>query len=56
MKKYLLALMMTLVAQNAVAGVVGKTVDYRQGDTVLEGYLAYNDSIKGKRPRGPGDS
>ncbi|TSK08872.1 MAG: dienelactone hydrolase family protein [Geobacter sp.] len=50
MKRYLFALMMTLVAQNAAAGVVGKTVEYRQGDTVLEGYLAYDDSIKEKRP------
>jgi len=50
MKKFLLALMMTLVAQSAIAGVVGKTVQYRHGDTVLEGYLAYNDSIKGRRP------
>jgi len=50
MKTYLLGLMMILVAQSAFAGVVGKTVDYRQGDTVLEGYLAYDDSVKGKRP------
>lgn len=50
MKRYLFALMMTLVAQNAAAGLIGKTVEYRQGDTVLEGYLAYDDSIKEKRP------
>ncbi|QWV95565.1 dienelactone hydrolase family protein [Geomonas oryzisoli] len=50
MKRYLLALMMTLVAQGASAGVVGQNVDYRQGDTVLEGYVAYDDSIKGTRP------
>lgn len=50
MKTYLFALMMTLVAQSATAGVVGKTVEYRQGDTVLEGYLAYDDSIEGRRP------
>lgn len=34
----------------AEAKIVTKTVDYRQGDTVLEGYLAYDDSIRGKRP------
>jgi dienelactone hydrolase len=34
----------------AEAKLVRKTVDYRQGDTVLEGYLAYDDTIKGKRP------
>ena len=53
MKKFLLplaALMMILVAQSAQARLVTKTVEYRQGDTVLEGYLAYDDSVKGKRP------
>ena len=25
-------------------------VEYRHGDTVLEGYLAYDDGIEGKRP------
>lgn len=50
MKKYLFALMLLFGAQSAVAGVVGKTVEYKQGDTVLEGYLAYDDSVKGKRP------
>jgi dienelactone hydrolase len=50
MKQCLLAAMMVLIAQSAQAGVVKKTVEYRQGDTVLEGYLAYDDSAKGKRP------
>lgn len=50
MKQYLFALMIGMVAQNAFAGVVGKTVEYRQGETVLEGYVAYDDSVKGKRP------
>lgn len=50
MKYCLLAVMMILVAQTAQARVVTKTVEYRQGDTVLEGYLAYDDSVKGKRP------
>jgi dienelactone hydrolase len=27
-----------------------EAIEYRQGDTVLEGYLAYDASIKGKRP------
>ena len=50
MKQCLLVLMMILVAQSAQARLVTKTVDYRQGDTALEGYLAYDDSAKGKRP------
>jgi len=50
MKTYLLGLMIILAAQSAFAGMVGKTVQYRQGDTVLEGYVSYDDSVKGKRP------
>jgi len=42
-----LFLCLPLVVQ---AAVVGEEVDYRSGDTVLKGYLAYDDSIKGKRP------
>ncbi len=34
----------------AEAKIIAKTVDYRQGDTVLEGYLAYDDAAEGKRP------
>src|SRR5665647_488097 len=50
MKWCLLAVMMVLVAQGAEARLVTKTVEYRQGSTVLEGYLAYDDSVQGKRP------
>jgi dienelactone hydrolase len=32
------------------AKIVTQTVEYKQGDTTLEGYLAYDDSISGKRP------
>ena len=32
------------------AAVVGKTVEYREGDTLMKGYLAYDDAIEGKRP------
>jgi dienelactone hydrolase len=50
MKHCLLALAMVMIAQTAQARLITKTVEYRQGDTPLEGYLAYDDSIKGKRP------
>jgi len=50
MKQCLLAVMMVLMAQSAQARLVTKNVEYRQGDTVLEGYLAYDDAVKGKRP------
>jgi dienelactone hydrolase len=42
--------MLLLAAQTAQAGLITKTIEYKQGDTVLEGYLAYDDSVKGKRP------
>jgi dienelactone hydrolase len=32
------------------AKIVTQVIDYKQGDTTLEGYLAYDDSISGKRP------
>jgi dienelactone hydrolase len=32
------------------AKIVTQTVEYKQGGTTLEGYLAYDDSISGKRP------
>lgn len=50
MKQCLFALMMVLAAQSAEARLVTKTVEYKEGNTVLEGYLAYDNSIKGKRP------
>ena len=34
----------------AHAKVVTEPMEYRDGDTVLEGYMAYDDSISGKRP------
>jgi dienelactone hydrolase len=34
----------------AGARVVTTTLEYRQGDAVLEGYLAYDDALQGKRP------
>src|SRR3972149_2919191 len=37
-------------ALNAHAEVVSEWVEYKQGNTVLEGYLAYDSAISGKRP------
>jgi dienelactone hydrolase len=34
----------------AGAQIHTETIEYRDGDTVLEGYLAYDGSVKGKRP------
>lgn len=39
-----------LNALSAEAKVISKTVEYKSGGTVLEGYVAYDDAQKGKRP------
>lgn len=39
-----------LAAGSAAAAVQTATVEYRQGDTVLEGFLAYDDAVEGRRP------
>ncbi len=56
MKEILLRLFLTsliaLAGLTTQAGAALKTqaIDYKQGDGVLEGYLAYDDSLTGKRP------
>jgi dienelactone hydrolase len=47
-----LALIAGMVLWSSVCGaaVVGSKVDYRHGDTVLEGYLAYDDASREARP------
>lgn len=39
-----------LFSSAAGAEVVSRSVEYRQGDTTLEGYLAWDDAITGRRP------
>ena len=39
-----------LIATAAVAEVKTKVVEYRDGDVVLEGFLAWDDAVKGARP------
>lgn len=42
--------MAALLAGTAQAAVRTEKIEYRQGDVALEGYLAYDDSVAGKRP------
>ena len=37
-------------AGHAAAEIGAQNLEYKQGDTVLEGYLAYDDMVAGKRP------
>lgn len=51
MKSVFVALAFALAIPTfASAKVVGKTVEYKAGDITLKGYLAYDASVKGRRP------
>lgn len=50
MKHFFLSICVIMIAAAAQAGVVSKPVEYNHEGTVLEGYLAYDDAIQGKRP------
>jgi dienelactone hydrolase len=51
MKKILLTVMMFLIGiPLSYAALKTQTVEYKQGDTVLEGYVAYDDALEGKLP------
>jgi dienelactone hydrolase len=45
-----LALVAGAAAAPATAAIHTETVTYKQGDTTLKGYLAYDDTLAGKRP------
>jgi len=47
--KSALALSLLFFTSSALAAIVGKDVDYKAGDTVMRGFLAYDDAVKGKR-------
>jgi dienelactone hydrolase len=49
--KYLFSIILILfLGTNVQAKLHTETIEYKEGYTVLEGYLAYDDAIKGKRP------
>jgi dienelactone hydrolase len=50
MKKLLPVMLAVACALSAQAKIITQSVEYKQGDSTLEGYLAYDDSISGKRP------
>jgi dienelactone hydrolase len=48
---YILLIALGVIGRNcAQATIKTQTVEYRDGNTVLEGYLAYDDALKGKVP------
>jgi dienelactone hydrolase len=50
MKTLFLWIMTAMIAAQAQAEIKKEPIEYKHGDTVLEGYLAYDDAIQGKRP------
>jgi dienelactone hydrolase len=47
--KTALALSLLFFTSSAMAAVVGKDVSYKAGDTVMKGFLAFDDAVKDKR-------
>ncbi len=50
MKKILSATVAAVCAASVHAAIHTQTIEYKQGDTTLEGFVAYDDAIKGTRP------
>ncbi len=50
MKKFFSLLLAAACTISASANIVIQTIEYKQGDTILEGHLAYDDSLSGRRP------
>jgi dienelactone hydrolase len=48
--RHVAAVAFALASSSARAELVEKTIEYRQGDTVLEGYLVYDGSGPAKKP------
>lgn len=44
-----LLISLTFPTATVSAQIRGEVIEYKQGDTVMEGYLAYDDAVKGKR-------
>src|SRR3989338_8894261 len=43
-------MMFLIFSTGAQAALHTETVEYKQGDSILEGYLACDDALKGRRP------
>jgi dienelactone hydrolase len=49
-RRVLLAVSMLAIATTAFAEIKTRQVDYSQGGTVLQGFVAWDDAVTGKRP------
>src|SRR5579859_297000 len=50
MQTRLLSLLIVVAGMTARGEIVSKAVEYKQGETVLEGWSVYDDAVHGKRP------
>ncbi len=50
MRSFIPTLVVLGAALTAPAQIHTEAIEYKQGDTVLEGYLAYDSAVKGQRP------
>ena len=50
MKNILVGSLLCCFSITASAAVIGEPVEYRNGATLMKGYLAYDNAIQGKRP------
>jgi dienelactone hydrolase len=50
MKRLFCALLIAASAFGSRAAIHTETVDYKQGDATLEGFVAYDDAVQGPRP------
>jgi dienelactone hydrolase len=50
MKKLIPTILFMTTVLTSHAAIHTENVEYKQGDTTLEGFLAYDDSLTGKRP------
>src|SRR6516165_2922219 len=50
MKRILSVIIAAICAVSVHAAIQTKTVEYKQGDTTLEGFVAWDDAISGPRP------
>lgn len=50
MKKLCLVLLSGLLSAPIFAAIKTEVVTYKEGKTICEGYLAYDDAVRGKRP------
>src|ERR1039457_4254985 len=50
MKKLLFTFLVLACAGTVHAAIHTETVEYKQGDATLEGFVAYDDAIKSPRP------